>query len=226
MNCGTPPFRMNWRALGCAAPALRAGPRRCAVPLEGGPTRGWDARHRRQLLQRIPSDPRRRTATRCRSDQPGDRLPSRKSCSPSSWADRRPGLAGGQQGSARLTATTRAPVPRMVRCSAAHPVVSPDRTTWWTRAGRGLAGGRSRRPAPLIAQCRQPQAGAIVANCRLRNQHDFRPAQRNRSASIDDSDGRVVSGLLASPGMDRIAIIMGVVIMFWMLWYFLAGRDR
>jgi len=26
--------------------------------------------------------------------------------------------------------------------------------------------------------------------------------------------------------MDRIAIIMGVVIMFWMLWYFLAGRDR
>jgi len=97
---------MNWRALGCAAPALRAGPRRCAVPLEGGPTRGWDARHRRQLLQRIPSDPRRRTATRCRSDQPGDRLPSRKSCSPSSWADRRPGLAGGQQGSARLTATT------------------------------------------------------------------------------------------------------------------------
>jgi hypothetical protein len=35
-----------------------------------------------------------------------------------------------------------------------------------------------------------------------------------------------VSGLLASPGMDRVAIIMGVVIMFWMLWYFLAGRDR
>jgi len=60
----------------------------------------------------------------------------------------------------------------------------------------------------------------------IRNHHVCHPAGRNRSASIDDNDGRVVSGLLASPGMDRLATISGVVIMFWMLWYFLAGRDR
>jgi hypothetical protein len=35
-----------------------------------------------------------------------------------------------------------------------------------------------------------------------------------------------MSGLLSSPGMDRLAIIIGAVVMFWGLWYLLGGRNR
>jgi hypothetical protein len=34
-----------------------------------------------------------------------------------------------------------------------------------------------------------------------------------------------VSGLLGSPGIDRIAIVLGVVVMFWVLWRFIRRGD-